>query len=44
MEGKTDSKISAEMVLQGAETSIESVDRVSTACWSVIGEHSSAAP
>ena len=36
MEGKTDSKTSGEMLPQGAETAVESVDRVSAACWSVI--------
>lgn len=36
IEGKTDSKMSGEMLLQGADTSVDPVDRVSAACWSVI--------
>ena len=36
MEGKTDSRLSGEMLLQGAETSIDNVERVSAACLSML--------
>lgn len=44
MEGKTDSKMSGEMLLQGAETAVDPVDRVSSSCRFVIGERSSVIP
>jgi len=36
MEGKTDSKTSGEMLMQGAEMSADHVDRVGAVCCSLI--------
>jgi len=38
MEGKTDSKTSGEMLLQGAEANVDPVDRVSLSLQFVMGE------